>query len=54
MVAVCHPESLAAVVNCCTQSSKSPSPVKASGNKQDGRAAKTAPVAVVDVFGAAG
>ena len=33
--------------------SKSRSPVKASAIKHDGRAAKTAPVAAVDVLGAA-
>ena len=54
MLAVCHPERLAAVVNFCKNSSKSPSPVKASGIEHDGRAAKTAPALAVDVPGAAG
>ena len=51
---VCHPESLAAVVNCCKYSSKTLSPAKASGNKHDVTAAKTAPAAAVDILGAAG
>ena len=53
MVVVCHPESLAAVVNCCQYSSKSPSPVNVSSIKYDGRAARTAPAKAVDVLGAA-
>ena len=53
MVAVCYPESRAAVVNCCKQSSKSPSPVKASGIKHDERAAETAPAEAVDALGIA-
>ena len=54
VMVVCYPEGLAAVVNCCKQSSKPPATVKVSGIKHDGRAAKTAPVAVVDVLGATG
>ena len=53
-VAVCHPESLAAVENCCKYSSKSPPLVKTSGIEHDARAAKTAPMGAVDVLGAAG
>ena len=51
MKAFCHPESFAAVVNVGNFFSKSPSLVKTSGFKHDGRAARTAPAAVVDVLG---
>ena len=54
MMAVRHPESPAAVVNCCKQSSKTSPPVKFSDTKQDGTAEVTVPAAAVDVLGSAG
>ena len=54
MVAVCQPESRAAVANCRKKSSKSPLTVKTSRIKNDGSATKIAPTVAVEVLGPAG